>query len=45
MIKIKNEKTPENYEMVSFDITSLFTSVPLEHSIDIIIKRIYVKHE
>ena len=45
MIKIKNEKTPENYEMVSFDITSLFTSVPLEHIIDIIIKRIYVKHE
>ena len=27
MIKIKNEKIPENYEMVSFDVKSLFTSV------------------
>ena len=45
MIKIKNEKIPENYEMVSFDVKSLFTSVPLEHTIDIIIKRIYEKHE
>ena len=46
MSKIKNEKIiPENYEMVSFDVKSLFTSVPLEHTIDIIIKRIYEKHE
>ena len=45
MIKIKNEKIPENYETVSFDLKSLFTSVPLEHTIDIIIKRIYEKHE
>ena len=45
MIKIKNEKVQENYEMVSFDVKSLFTSVPLEHTIDIIIKRIYEKHE
>ena len=45
MIKIKNEKIPENYEMVSFDVKSLFTSVPLERTINIIIKRIYEKHE
>ena len=45
MIKIKNQKIPENYEMFSFDVKSLFTSVPLEHIIDIIIKRIYEKHE
>ena len=45
MIKIKNEKIPENYEMISFDVKSHFTSVPLEHTIDIIIKRIYEKHE
>ena len=45
MIKIKNEKILENYEKLSFDVKSPFTSVPLEHIIDIIIKRIYEKHE
>ena len=45
MINIKNEKIPENYEMVSFDAKSLFTSIPLRHTINIIIKRIYEKHE
>ena len=45
MIKIKNEKISENYEMVSFDVKSVFTLVPLEHTIDIILKRIYEKHE
>ena len=29
MIKIKNEKFPENYKMVSFDVKSLFTSVSI----------------
>ena len=39
MIKIKNENIPENYEIVSFDLTyPFFTSVPLEHTIEIIIK-------
>ena len=45
MIKIKHEKIPENYEMVSFDVKSFFTSVPLQHTIDVIIKRIYEKYE
>ena len=36
--------TPE-YKMVSFDVVSLFTSVPLDETIDIIIKRIYDKKE
>ena len=30
---------------VSFDVKFLFTSVTLEHTIDIIIKKIYEKHE
>ena len=30
---------------VSFDVKSLFTLVPLEQNIDIIIKRIFEKHE
>ena len=44
-MKIKNEKIPENYEMVSFDLKSLATLVPLEQTTDIIIKRIYKKYE
>ena len=45
MIKIKNEKIPKNYEMASFDLKSFVTLVLLEQTIDIIIKRIYKKHE
>ena len=39
MIKIQNEKVLECYEMVSFDTKSLLTKVPLEHIVDITIKR------
>ena len=31
--------------MVSFDVASLFTNVPLEETIEIILKRIYVNKE
>ena len=31
--------------MVSFDVKSLFTNVPLNRTIDIILKRIYEKNE
>ena len=31
--------------MVSFDVKSLFTNVPLETTIDIILRRIYTNHE
>ena len=34
-----------NYEMVWFDVKSIFTSVPLELTIDIIIKKIDEKDE
>ena len=45
IVKIKNEKVPQNCNMVSFDVKSLFTSVPLEYTIDIIIKPIFEDHE
>ena len=45
IVKIKNEKVPQNCNMVSFDVKSLFTSVPLEYTIDIIIKRVFEDHE
>ena len=41
LVKIKNEKVPQNCNMVSFDVKSLFTSVPIEYTIDIIIKQIF----
>ena len=40
-VKIKNEKIPQNFHMVSFDVKSLFTFVPLEYTIELIIKQIF----
>ena len=34
-------KVPTGYQMVSFDVKSLFTNVPLEYTIDLILKRIF----
>ena len=42
---IKHKKVPEGFEMVSFDVNSLFTNVPLETTIEIILRRIYTNHE
>ena len=33
------------YKLVSFDMTSLFTNVPIDHTISIILKRIYDQRE
>ena len=41
IVKIKNENFSRNCNMVSFDVKFLFTSVPLEYTIDIIIKQIF----
>ena len=35
----------DNHKLVSFDVKSLFTNVPLETTINIILKRIYVNKE
>ena len=42
---IKHKKVPEGFQMVSFDVKSLFTNVPLETTVDIILRRIYTNHE
>ena len=39
--QIKKEPIPAGYEMVSFNLKSLFTNAPLDRTIDIILKRIY----
>ena len=42
---IKQQVVPSSYKLVSFDVKSLFTNVLLDRTIDIILKRIYDKHE
>ena len=39
--RIRNKSIDDEYDMVSFDVTSLFTNVPLDFTIDIILKKIY----
>ena len=39
--KIRNKVIENEFEMVSFDVVSLFTSVPLDFTIDIILKKVY----
>ena len=43
--QIRKRKVPLGYKMVSFDVTSLFTNVPLDKNIEIILKRVYEKKE
>ena len=37
----KNLKIEENQEMVSFDVSNLFTNVPLDFTIDLVLKKVY----
>ena len=36
---------PNGYQMVSFNVKSFFTNVPLDRTIEIVLRRIYDKHE
>ena len=45
MNKVKNERIPQGFSMVSFDVKYLFASVPLEKTIDIALERIYLWKE
>ena len=42
---IKTKAAPLGYHLVSFDVISLFTNVPLDATIDIVLKRIYDNRE
>ena len=42
---IKGQNIPNHFKLISFDVTSLFTDVPLDFTIDIILKRIYDENE
>ena len=37
---VKKEKAPSSYKMISFDVSSLFTMVPLDYTTDIILEKI-----
>ena len=39
--KIRDEEVPQGYKLVSFDVTSLFTNVPLDDTINVILRKIY----
>ena len=39
--KIRDEEVAQGYKLVSFDVTSLFTNVPLDDTINIILRKIY----
>ena len=43
--KLRAVKVPKGYQMVSFDVKVLFTNVPLEYTIDLVLKRICENHE
>ena len=42
---IKHKKIPTGYQMISFDVKSLFTSIPLDKTIEILLQRIYNRYE
>ena len=39
--KVRKMKVPRGYKMISFDVVSLFTNVPLERTIEIILRKVY----
>ena len=42
---LKSVPSDDNYEDVSYDVESLFTSIPVQETIDYILYKIYVKKE
>ena len=45
MTTIKTVQVPSRYHMVSFDVKSLFTNVPLEYIIGLVLEQIFNKGE
>lgn len=43
--QLKKQRKPRHHKMISFDVSALFTSVPLDYTIDIVMRRIYDNNE
>ena len=43
--KVKAKSVPNVYQIVSFNVKSLFSNVPLDRTIDIVLRRVYDKHD
>ena len=43
--QVKGQRIPEGYKMISLDVKSLFTNVPLNETIDIILTKVYDKNK
>ena len=41
----KNFKIPNKDKVISFDVEALFTNLPLDYTINVILRRIYDNHE
>ena len=39
--QVKDQRIPEDYKMISFDVKNLFTNVPLKETVDIILIKVY----
>ena len=42
---IKGQNIPNNFKLISFNVTSLFTNVTLDVTLDVILKQIYDRNE
>ena len=45
MSKVKQMELHESYQIISFDVKPLFTNVPLNGTIDILLRRVYIDSE
>lgn len=41
--RIRNKNIQQDYDLISFDVVSLFTSVPLDYTIGLILDKIYIE--
>ena len=39
--KVRNERIPKGFKMITFDVKSFFTNVPLHQTVEIILSKIY----